>query len=278
MWPEAHQLRAPVHDWPPAWACSWGDDRYGVWAEFEVAGVVQRMRWIEPGSFMMGSPDAEPGRHSDEGPQHTVHINEGLWLADTPCTQALWQAVYGGGNPSRFKDGERWQDHPVEQVDAKTVNTFLGYLQSQMPAGCQPVLPTEAQWEYACRAGTHAAYCWGDKFDQARGNIGNQAEGTTPVKQFEANPWGLFDMHGNVWEWCADDMRDYSKEAQTDPVGDKDLMAHRVVRGGSWFNHAALARAAYRNTGHRGYRSGNLGFRLALRSTGPGGAGVGFGV
>jgi formylglycine-generating enzyme len=274
MWPEAHQDRAPVEDWPPAWANAWGDDEYGVWAEFEIRSVVQRMRWIEPGSFLMGAPNTESERNEDEGPQHLVQLSHGFWLADTPCTQALWLAVVGGKNPSYFANAKGWEARPVEQVNVEDVSGFLKDLRGLVPTEAQPSLPSEAQWEYACRAGTRTAYWWGDSFDKTKANARGNHQNTTPVKMHRPNPWGLHDMHGNVWEWCADgELRAYTKAARVDPVGPSGV-ATRVVRGGSWGSPTANARAAYRDAGHPGHRYRYQGFRFALRSTGPGGAAV----
>jgi formylglycine-generating enzyme len=240
MWPEAHHTRAPVHDWPPAWASGWGDDEFGAWAEFEIGRVAQRLRWIEPGNFQMGTEQTDVHSYSDERPQHVVTLREGFWLADTPCTQALWLEVCGGKNPSHFQGVNDWQERPVESVNIADVQGFFKKLQTHLAVDCEPVLPTEAQWEYACRAGTQTAYWWGDEFDGQRANVDEQYKGTTAVKRFEPNPWGLHDMHGNVWEWCADDQRKYGSKAQENPTGSLESDA-RVVRGGSWVHHAVYA-------------------------------------
>jgi formylglycine-generating enzyme required for sulfatase activity len=259
---------------------------HGLFMDMALGAVAQRFIWIEatePQGFLMGSSDAERARIEDkdyrrwaerEGPQHRVHLTAGFWLADTPCTQAMWLAVQRGKNPSHFHKGADWQDRPVEQVSADDVDKFLKTLQSKLPPGCEAMLPNEAQWEYACRAGTHTAYWWGDEFDGERANVDERYKGTTPVKQFEPNPWGLHDMHGNVWEWCADGMREYHDVAEVGPAGSLDSDA-RVVRGGSWIFDAVNARAASRSRRPRVHRSRTQGFRLALRSTGPGGAGIG---
>jgi formylglycine-generating enzyme required for sulfatase activity len=136
-----------------------GQDRHGVWAEIDVPPatgkpVRQRMRWIAPGRFRMGSPEGEAGRYDNEGPQHEVQVSRGFWLFDTPCTQALWEAVMGD-NPSRFQSPER----PVEQVSWEEVQEFLRRIEERVPG---LALPTEAQWEYACRAGTQTATYAGD--------------------------------------------------------------------------------------------------------------------
>ncbi|MBF0423511.1 MAG: formylglycine-generating enzyme family protein, partial [Magnetococcales bacterium] len=128
-----------------------GRDRFGLWAEFVIGKARQKMRWIPPGRFMMGSPEDEPGRFEEEGPQHEVIIEKGYWLFDTPCTQALWQAVMEN-NPSRFQSPTR----PVEQVNWDEIQEFLKKI-NQSISGLNLILPSEAQWEYACRAGTTTA-------------------------------------------------------------------------------------------------------------------------
>ena len=132
---------------PPAWAWEWGEDRYGPWGLFRVKGVCQRLRWIPPGRFLMGSPPEEAGRYDDEGPQRMVRIAEGFWLFDTPCTQELWEAVMGE-NPSRFRSPTR----PVEQVSWKDAGAFVKRLNRQLK-DLELSLPSEAQWEYACLRG-----------------------------------------------------------------------------------------------------------------------------
>lgn len=140
------------------------DLSYGLYAEVTIAGVVQRLRWIAAGEFWMGSPAGEAGRYDDEGPRHRVRISQGFWLADTACTQALWLAVMGS-NPSRFSDEAA---KPVEQVSWNDVQEFLQRVEKRLP-GVRARLPREAEWEYACRAGSETAYAWGDEIspDQA---------------------------------------------------------------------------------------------------------------
>jgi formylglycine-generating enzyme required for sulfatase activity len=128
------------------------------------------------------------------------------------------------------------------------------------------VLPTEAEWEYACRAGTETAYSCGNEITpkHARYFSESQEEGTVEVASYPANPWGLYDMHGNVWEWCYDGVRTYDAAERVDPVGESSPGAPRVVRGGSWFDSARYARSAYRDADHPGIQGINLGFRCAL--------------
>jgi formylglycine-generating enzyme required for sulfatase activity len=284
---EVH-LHAPPR---PSWAVSWGRDRFGLFADDRIAGVVQRFRYIPPGRFWMGSPPDEPGRLDAEGPQHLVTLSRGFWLANTPCTQELWQAVMGQ-NPSQFKSPQR----PVEQVSHEDVGALLAKLNRR--GTTDPYrLPTEAEWEYACRAGTTTATYAGpmeirgecdapvlDAIAWYGGNSGHELDlpakqavdssdwpnkqyphtraATRVVAQKLPNGWGLYDMLGSVWEWCADGFRDYGDPAQRDPTDAFDS-DNAVFRGGSWVDDALFARAAFRNHGHRGRRSGNLGFRLA---------------
>ena len=257
------------------------DAEFGAWADLTLAArkgeVTQRLRWIEPGEFMMGSPAGEL-EYSDEGPQHRVTLSEGYWLADSACTQALWEAVMGN-NPSHFKNDAQ---HPVEQVSWDDVQTFLRKLEQLMP-GIEAKLPTEAQWEYACRAGTKTPFSFGENISPEqvnydgnepylKGEKGLYRQQTVAVKSLPPNKWGLYEMHGNVWEWCADGLRDYSKEPQRDPEGPLSggKGAHRALRGGSWFDFAGWARSAFRFAYPPGIANHVLGFRLSLRSIEPG--------
>ena len=251
----------------PEWASDGGKDEYGRWVSIRVADVTQRFRWIAPGTFEMGSPVDEPWRRDDEVP-HQVTLTQGYWLADTACTQALWMAVMGS-NPSRFQDDPR---NPVEQVSWNDVQEFLEKLDRRVP-GLDARLPSEAEWEYACRAGTTTAFSFGANITPeqvnyngnhpyAGGKKGLYREKTVPVASLPANAWGLYEMHGNVWEWCADWYGDYPSTPQTDPhgavTGDR-----RVLRGGSWFNDGRLVRSADRYCYVPGERNDDVGFRLA---------------
>ncbi|MFO7563886.1 MAG: formylglycine-generating enzyme family protein [Enhygromyxa sp.] len=242
----------------PRWAHAMGRDRYGLWAAFAVGKVEQRMRWIPPGRFMMGSPEHEEGRWDDEGPQHLVTLDQGFWMAETPCTQALWKAVMGD-NPSHFKSPELLM-RPVESVSYENVQRFIKDLDRKLDrkVGKGFELPTEKQWEYACRAGTTApTYAERDAVAWHRGNSDAQ---THEVGLKQRNAWGLYDMLGNVFEWCADMYAPYPSRAveeATSPSG-----RDRVIRGGGWADDARSVRAAYRYWLGPGARSGSLGFRL----------------
>ncbi len=259
---------------PPAWAVDWGEDKFGPWVAFEIEGIRQRMRWIEPGAFRMGSPDDEPGRWGkesgayNEGPQHSVTISRGFWLFDTACTQALWQAVMGD-NPSRFQGPDR----PVEQVSWEDCQTFLIKING-LVSGLDLSLPTEAQWEYACRAGTTTPFSCGYNITPAQVNYdgnypyeggakGLYRQQTVPVASLPPNQWGLFEMHGNVGEWCHDRWRRYTADSATDPIGTTAGDAGRVLRGGSWSNSARDVQCADRIADRPGDRDDNFSFRSA---------------
>jgi len=246
----------------PDWAIAAGRDTYGFYADALIINVIQRFRWIEPASFQMGSPENEKGRFNNEA-QHQVILTQGYWLADTICTQALWQAVMRE-NPSTFKGEER----PVENVNWHAVQEFV-----KRTGGLKLRLPTEAEWENACRAGTIGAFNFNSELSLDKVNYhgtwddyGNWGEGalrqTADVKNYPPNAWGLYEMHGNVWEWCQDWYGDYPQGPVTDPQG-PEKGQYRVLRGGAWFDYGRFCRSAYRDLYDPSYRRLNTGFRLA---------------
>ena len=270
-WPPESQRWPPV--FPPACAGAWGDDRYGLWIDVVIGGPLLRFRWIEPGEFWMGSPEGEEGRNDNEGPRHLVRLTEGFWLAETTCSQSVWQSVMGR-NPSKFTDDPQ---NPVEQVSWDEVQGFLREVERRLP-GVKADLPTEAEWEYACRAGCETAFSWGDGItpDQANydatnsyadGPTGEYLKKTVPVKSYAPNSWGLYQMHGNVWEWCEDGRRPYDGAPQVAPRGPEGDEDWRAVRGGSWIDHPHWLRAAFRLVWPRDWGDGSQGFRFSLRST-----------
>ena len=219
--------------------------------------------WIVPGTFVMGSPLSEADRDSDEA-QHTVTLTQGFWLSDHETTQAEYQLVMGS-NPSNWK-GESLL---VEQVSWDEAVTYCQKLTERERAAGRITaqqayrLPTEAEWEYAARAGkTGARHGELDAIAWWSGNSGNQ---TRPVKQKAPNAWGLHDMIGNVWEWCSDWRGDYATGSVTDPTG-RNSGSYRVYRGGSWGFDARAARSAGRGGLDPGSRGDFLGFRPALSS------------
>ncbi len=243
----------------PAWADDWGRDDFGPWVDLRVEKVTQRLRWIFPGKFWMGSPEDEEGRYSDEGPRHEETIASGFWMFDTPCTQALWEAVMEE-NPSEFKGPDR----PVESVSWDQCQEFLKRLNARC-TGLELKLPSETQWEYACRAGTKTPRYREDLNEIAWYRENSQGE-THSVAQLVPNDWGLYDTLGNVLEWCEDVWTDDYNTKK-----DAAAAAHRVIRGGSWGDDARHVRAAYRfHPVEPSDRFINLGFRCAeFRSPGP---------
>ncbi|PIE61083.1 MAG: hypothetical protein CSA29_05165 [Desulfobacterales bacterium] len=255
----------------PQWASGIGRDQYGVFAEVRVNGCGFILRWIPPGEFMMGSPEDEPERYGDESPLHRVTIEKGFWLAETACTQELWQTVTGE-NPSEFQ--EKGGQHPVENVNWDNIVDFIDTLNRLVP-GLDVRLPSEAEWEYACRAGTDTPFWFGHELATDKANYngnhpynngpkGKYREETVPVTFFKQNPWGLYQMHGNVWEWCQDRWHDDYHGAPTDgSAWDKGENNKRVCRGGSWFNSGRSLRSASRSYWSPDFRYVYGGLRLA---------------
>jgi len=233
----------------------------------EIANTIGvKMALIGPGAFLMGSTTG-PG---DERPAHRVKLTKGFYMGVTEVTQRQWVSVMPN-NPSRYKGG----DQPVENVSFEDCVKFCKLLtekeraQGKLPKGAEYRLPTEAEWEYACRAGSKTKYCFGDsetelgEYAWYRENSGR----SHPVGAKKPNAWGLFDMHGNVWEWCGDWYGSYSAGEKEDPTGaphtEWGAGSHRVFRGGSWGSTAAYCRSAVRNScSPRGRQFSGLGFRL----------------
>ena len=229
-----------------------------------------KFAWIPPGTFLMGSPANEPEREGYDGAdesQHGVTLTKGFHLGVHQVTQAQWQAVMGG-NPSHFKG----DNLPVENVSWEDCVAFCAALGKK--DGKSYRLPTEAEWEYACRAGTTTPFHFGDTISVNQANYdgnytyGNGKKGvyrqkTTPVGSFPANAWGLYDVHGNVWEWCADWFGPYPEGELKDPQGfiggDR-----RVCRGGSWSDIPGFCRSAYRSGSAPACRDDVLGLRVCL--------------
>jgi len=209
---------------------------------------------IPAGTFQMGSTTGD----SDERPVHQVTISQPFYLGKYEVTQAQWQAVMGQ-NPSLFQGDPNL---PVEQVWWDDVQEFIRKLNAK-EGHTKYRLPTEAEWEYAARAGTTTAYSFGDdatRLGEYAWYKGNAGERTHPVGKLKPNPWGLYDMHGNVWEWVQDWYQRYQSEAVTDPQG-PDLGTHRSRRGCAWNNAAEVCRSTNRYSSP-GYRDDFLGFRL----------------
>lgn len=210
---------------------------------------------VPPGSFVMGSPETEPGRDSDET-QHRVTLTRAFYLQTTEVTQGQWRAVMGN-SPSRFSvcgDG-----CPVERVSWKDCQEFALRLNGK-EGTTRYRLPTEAEWEYACRSGTTGPYY--DELDRSGWHEGNSGGGTKPVALKAPSAWGLYDMHGNVWEWCLDWYGNYPAGSVTDPEGPSTGSSH-VCRGSSWSDRPRFCRSANRGRNGPSHRGDGLGFRLA---------------
>ena len=232
--------------------------RVGATAGVPLTGkAVMPFAFCPAGSFTMGSPEYEEDRSSDEK-QVKVTLTKGFWMAKTELTQAQWTAVMGN-NPSHFNG----DDLPVETVSWDDAQEFIKKVNSSgvMPSGWKMALPTEAQWEYACRAGETGPYS-GGAIEQVAWHDENSGGETHPVGTKKPNAWGLHDMHGNVREWCADWYGD-SRRGGTDPSGPSSGV-DRVDRGGSWYSLAAYCRAANRFRNNPDIRNRYLGFRPAL--------------
>ena len=250
-------------------------------ANLPVDATSLTMVYIPAGTFIMGSSDTEQDRDSNEGPQHQVTITNPFYMGKYEVTQAQWKAVIeeayaafptdatvqtmaGMKEPSHFKNGTAiYPNHPVECVSWNNCQNYI-YALNLLGKGTYR-LPTEAEWEYACRAGTTTRFYWGD--DTSYTQIGeyawynNSSSTTHEIGLMKPNAWGLFDMSGNVWEWCKDWYGEYTSNAQNDPSG-VNSGAIRVFRGGSWGTGAGGCRSAYRGGNTPGNSSGSIGFRL----------------
>jgi formylglycine-generating enzyme required for sulfatase activity len=239
--------------------------KHGTTREFPLSnGAAVEMVWLKGGTFTMGSCDQ--GAPSDEKP-HEVTLTKGFWLGVTQVSQAQWQAVMSE-NPSHFKGDEL----PVEQVSWNDVMAFIDKV-NQDVKGPPFRLPTEAEWEYACRAGTRTAFAfgntltidqvnWDGRFAYSDGPKGVYRAKTVPVKSFNPNPWGFYQMHGNVREWCSDWYGSYPKRSVKDPTG-PDTGESRVLRGGGWLDSGRSVRSAFRLPFVPGCCDHDSGFRLA---------------
>jgi formylglycine-generating enzyme required for sulfatase activity len=242
-----------------------------------------KLALIPAGTFLMGSPPEETQRGDDEGPVHPVSIGRPFYLGVYPVTQREYELVMST-NPANFKKANGGgPQHPVEQVSWDEAMEFcrrLSNLPAEKKASRRYMLPTEAEWEYACRAGASMTFAYGDSLSSAQANFdGNRPYGlaetgpflqrTSKVGAYRANALGLFDMHGNVWEWCADWYREdaYRASAAAGPKG-PERGSQRVLRGGCWNNSGHLCRSARRHKYPADFRSDTIGFRVALLAPG----------
>jgi formylglycine-generating enzyme required for sulfatase activity len=253
-----------------------------------VNSIGMKLVLIPAGTFRMGSPEEEEGRFVEEGPQHEVEITRPFYLGVHPVTQAQWRAVMGknpsffcatGGGKDRVK-GMSTDDFPVESVSWKDVASFLARLsalEKERQGGRAYRLPSEAEWEHACRGGapSYQIFHFGSSLSSTQANFDLNypygeaderpyLERTCKVGSYPPNAFGLFDMHGNVWEWCADwlDKDYYARSPRRDPPG-PSAGSRRVIRGGGWYYGGRFCRSAARYGGRPSFRSHDLGFRAA---------------
>ena len=240
-----------------------GEDGWVTRVKEPESGTVFRL--LSSGRFRTGAPDAEPGRKADET-NHWVQITKPFYIAETETTQKQWERVMGS-NPSRFKEAR----NPVERVSWREAMDYC--------AKIGVTLPTEAQWEYACRGGTRSAYSFGKRITEEQASFGGGKQknggggtpgrrtGPMPARAFAPNAWGLHDMHGNVYEWCADWYGDYPEGTEQAPALDPrgpESGATRVLRGGAWGSEHEYLRSAAREDFGPGDRNAYFGFRAAL--------------
>jgi formylglycine-generating enzyme required for sulfatase activity len=243
---------------------------FPVARELDLGGVALRMVLIPSGEFMMGSPNNEAQRdNNDEGPVHRVHIARPFYMGIHEVTQEQWQAVMGS-NPAGFKGPK----NPVENVSWDDCQEFCKKVSQK--TGLTLRLPTEAEWEYACRAGTTTPFYFGEtisteqanydgNYTYGNGRKGEDRQRTTPVGSFAPNAFGLYDMHGNVLEWCQDWYGEdyYGKSPAEDPQGPESGQ-YRVRRGGAWLNGPGYTRSANRSWSTPGNWNSYFGFRAVV--------------
>jgi formylglycine-generating enzyme required for sulfatase activity len=231
------------------------------------------MIWIEPGSFMMGSAENESNRAVNET-QHDVNVTKGFYLGKYEVTQSQYEAVMTDNNesisiaPSRYTGPRR----PVEKVSWAEANAFcarlthLEQIAGRLPTGWKYSLPTESEWEYACRAGTTSSYSWGESISSANANYIKNVGQTTIVGQYPSNPWGFHDMNGNVWEWTEDWYDSNYKTSVGSDFIENGVTSTKSIRGGGWSDPPEDIRSASRLGMVPTGRYNVLGFRLCLRS------------
>ncbi len=281
-----HPLSPPI--FPATWASEWGEDQYGLWMAFSYQGNRHAFRWIPPGAFYFGRDEAI--REGDE--KNKITFEEGFWLGEFPVTQGLYQAVMGE-NPSHFEDKLESENLPVEQASWHDAQKFITALNELHPE-LNTYLPLEAQWEYACRAGTTTLFWFGDQIDLEKVNYngkwswnektdGDNPEGalkrTNQQGDYPANLWGLFDMHGNVDEWCLEPWQETHNEMpviislaevlpkqieQSLQLAQDDKEQVFPLRGGSCYGRGQGCRSAFRRRAEAFYRPHGFGFRLSI--------------
>jgi uncharacterized protein (TIGR02996 family) len=240
------------------------------------SSIGMELALIPAGTFLMGSPAHEEGCQENEGSRHLVQISRAFYLGVFPVTQAQWRAVMGdnpcwfcaAGHGKEAVQGMDTSDFPVEFVSWEDVTAFLEKLSAlEQERSVERIyrLPTEAEWEYACRAGTRSAYAFGHTLDPSQANFASALARTSRVGSYRANAWGLHDLHGNLHEWCSDwyDRHYYASSPRRDPPGPSQG-SDRVNRGGCWFNTHRACRSASRSGSRPDGRGYDVGFRVVM--------------
>ena len=245
----------------PVWAADFGRDELGLYADMKVWQQVQRFRYIPAGAFILGSGAEESGREKDEAPI-TVRLTRSLWLGESECTQGMWAQMMLENPAYNSQAG-----HPVERVSWNEAQRFLALLSKRAQGGASYRLPTEAEWEYAARAGSTGHLpghdlIGGDDVDRMAVHAGNAGGSSRPVRGRQPNRLGLYDTLGNVWEWCQDAYAPYPLVPSSDPLANQGTK--RVVRGGSWGDASSLLRVADRHALAADVQSAYVGLRIAI--------------
>jgi formylglycine-generating enzyme required for sulfatase activity len=245
----------------PAWASDFGRDEFGLYADIKMWQQVQRFRYIPAGAFILGSGAEESGREKDEAPI-AVRLTRSLWLADTECTQGMWAQIMLE-NPAYHSQA----GHPVERVSWNDAQKFLALLSKRAQGSAPCRLPTEAEWEYAARAGSSGRLpghdvIGGDDIDRMAVHTGKAGRSSGPVRGRQPNRLGLYDTLGNVWEWCQDAYAPYPLVPTSDPLANQGTK--RVMRGGSWGDVSSLLRVADRHALAADVQSAYVGLRIAI--------------
>jgi formylglycine-generating enzyme required for sulfatase activity len=250
--------------------------------EIEIRGINYTFQGIPKGEFVMGANDFL----SNAAPPHRVIITSDFYMLETPVTQRMWETIMGNNILDQMKLADKQEeygvgpDFPMYYVNWYEVCTFMqefSKVLKEKGLNYEATLPTESEWEYACRAGTYTPYSWGDGLNGTQANCnGNYPYGMyvfgpflgkcSPVKTYSPNQWGLYDMHGNVWEWCYDNYQAnyYENSPVCDPTGPENA-EHKVIRGGGWRSFAWCCRSAFRDSDPPNYRGRTLGFRIVLK-------------
>ncbi|MBQ9371939.1 MAG: SUMF1/EgtB/PvdO family nonheme iron enzyme [Thermoguttaceae bacterium] len=239
-----------------------------------IAGKPFKFRWCPPGEFVMGSPTSEEGRYDDET-QHTVKLTRGFWLCEFPVTHSAFADFVDatGYKTEAERNGHEvtWKNcfipqgvFPVVMVSWNDAQAYVDWVnENYAPNGMEFRLPSEAHWEYACRAGTMTPHSFGSVINEDKANFGGNVDTPTTLGRYAPNAWGLYDMHGNVWEWCSDWYGEYPEGVVTDPEGPQNGTL-RVFRGGDWNSDVWGCRSAKRDRFPPWGWSSSSGFRLEI--------------